>query len=118
MAADFHSGGQSWHANGRFLSRGPFIVDLVNRQVTVDHKPIELPSCAFECLVLLVQKAPEPVSFQDLAQASPGLHLSKIDVQDKARLHIYILKKAFEQNQASSCRIKAVPGYGYWLNTN
>ena len=92
-------------------------MDLIDRIVTINHKTIQLPECAFESLVLLVKNSPKPVSFQDLAQASPSLALSQVDMQDKARMHIYLLKKAFEYNQESSGRVKGVPGYGYWLKT-
>jgi DNA-binding response OmpR family regulator len=117
MASDFHWHGQSWPTKGRFLRKGPFILDLVDHWVAINKKTIELPACAFECLAMLVRNSPKPVSFQDLAQSSPGFRLSKVDIQDRARMHIYILKKALEHNQESSCRIKAVPGYGYWLKT-
>jgi DNA-binding winged helix-turn-helix (wHTH) protein len=117
MTSNFHLNRGSWPVNERYLHRGLFTLDLVNRWALVNNKTIQLPRCAFECLVLLVRNSPKPVSFQDLAQASPGLPLSQVDIQDKARLHIYILKRAFERNQESSCRIKAVPGYGYWLKT-
>jgi DNA-binding response OmpR family regulator len=117
MTSDFQPSGQFRPVNERFLRKGPFVLDLVDHCVTINHKTIQLPICAFESLVLLVQSSPKPVSFQDLAQTSPGNNLSKVDIQDKARLHIYILKKAFEQNLESRYRIKAVPGYGYWIRT-
>lgn len=117
MTSDFHLSGRYWPVSSRFLRRGTFIIDLVNQQVTINNKQIQLPGCAFECLVLLVRNSPKPVSFVDLAQATPGPLLSQVDIQDKARLHIYILKTVFEHNQESSSRIRAVPGYGYWLKT-
>jgi DNA-binding response OmpR family regulator len=118
MTSEFHLNSQFWPANERFIKRGPFTLDLLERLVIYNQKPIRLPQCAFECLVLLVRNSPKPVSFLDLAQASPGLQLSQLDIQDRARMHIYILKKSLENNQESSRRIKAIPGFGYWLNIN
>jgi DNA-binding winged helix-turn-helix (wHTH) protein len=108
---------QSRWGFGRYLRRGAFILDLVEQCAIVNQKSIQIPRCVFECLVMLVRNSPNPVSFQDLAQASPGLALSQVDLQDHARMHIYILKKAFELNQENSRRIQAVPGVGYKLKT-
>lgn len=117
MASHLEPKWQSQWGYGRYLRRGAFILDLVDQCAIVNKKPIQIPRCVFECLVLLVQNSPKPVSFQDLAQASSGLALSQVDMQDHARMHIYILKKAFELNQESSRRIQAVPGVGYKLKT-
>jgi DNA-binding winged helix-turn-helix (wHTH) protein len=117
MASNLDPNGQSRWGYGRYLRRGAFILDLVDQCAIVNQKAIQIPRCVFECLVMLVRNSPNPVSFQDLAQASSGLALSQVDVQDHARMHIYILKKAFELNQESSRRIQAVPGVGYKIKT-
>jgi DNA-binding winged helix-turn-helix (wHTH) protein len=117
MASNLDPNWQSRWGFERYLKRGAFILDLVDHCAIVNQKAIQIPRCVFECLVMLVRNSPNPVSFQDLAQASSGLTLSQVDLQDHARMHIYILKKAFEQNQESSRRIQAVPGVGYKLKT-
>jgi DNA-binding response OmpR family regulator len=101
----------------RFLCRGPFTIDLQDQSTLLGDKPVLLPPCTFDYLVTLVKNSPEPVSYQTLVIAAQGQQLPRLEAQDLARAHIYMLRRAIEENHQAPQFIMAVPGFGYKLVT-
>jgi DNA-binding response OmpR family regulator len=101
--------------SSRFLSTGPFSLDLHTRQASFQDKALVLPPCAFDYLVTLIRNAPHPVSYQDLVFQSQGYHLGRLEAQDLARCRVYLLRKVIEPAQEAPQFILAVSGFGYRL---
>lgn len=99
----------------RFLIKGPFLLDLETRSTQFNDRRITLPPCAFNCLVILVQHSPEPVSYQALVQDSLGIRLSRLEAQDYARWRIERLREAIEPHQLENRFFRSVAGFGYRL---
>lgn len=100
---------------GRYLQRGAFTLDLQEQRILMKNRSIQLPPCTFDYMVTLVQRAPRAISYQQLVSASQGNRLSRLESQDLARMRIYLLRKAIEENVNDPVYIRAVPGYGYRL---
>jgi DNA-binding response OmpR family regulator len=115
MTFSFNRKSQPAPRPGRFLNRGPFTVDLQEERIVLQGKTIQLPPCTFEYLVTLINRSPEAVSYQQLVTSSQGYRLSRLEAQDMARMRIYLLRKAIEDNVNDPDYILAVPGFGYRL---
>jgi DNA-binding response OmpR family regulator len=99
----------------RFIEMGPFSLALELRQVCLNDQVVPLPNCAFDYLSALLRHAPDPVSFEALVEEAQGCKLDKIAAQDLARLHIFQLRQALEENPLQPVYILSVPGTGYRL---
>jgi DNA-binding response OmpR family regulator len=115
MTFSFNRKSQPAPRPGRFLNRGPITLDLQEERIALNGKTIKLPPCTFEYMVTLVRNYPEAVSYQQLVTASQGYCLSRLVAQDLARMRIYLLRKAIEQNVNNPHYILAEPGFGYRL---
>jgi DNA-binding response OmpR family regulator len=100
---------------GRFLKRGPFMLDLHANAVLLKDRYIQVPPCTFSYLATLARHAPHPVSYQKLVLESQGHTVSRLESQDMARAHIYMLRETIGDEQLKPGYIFAVPGYGYRL---
>lgn len=100
----------------RFLQKGPFTIDLYSQRTLVEEKYIQLPPCTFDYLVTLLRHSPKPVSYQQLVSDSQGYQLPRLESQDLARMRVYMLRKALEENRQNAGCIHAVAGYGYRLD--
>jgi DNA-binding response OmpR family regulator len=101
---------------GRFLTRGPFTLDLHTHMILLEERQIQVPPCTFSYLVTLARSAPQPVSYQKLVSDSQGRALSRLESQDMARVRVYMLRKAIGDEQINPSYIVAVSGFGYRLN--
>jgi DNA-binding response OmpR family regulator len=99
----------------RFIELGPFSLDLELRHVCLNNQVVPLPNCTFDYLAALLRHAPDPVSFEALVEETQGCKLDKIAAQDLARLHIFQLRQALEENPLQPVYVLSVPGIGYRL---
>jgi two-component system KDP operon response regulator KdpE len=99
----------------RFIEIGPYSLDLELRQVCLNDQVVPLPNCTFAYLASLLRHAPDPASFEALVEEAQGCKLDKIAAQDLARLHIFQLRQALEEDPLQPVYILSVPGIGYRL---
>ncbi len=116
MAKPYHVRKFKMKDTSHILCVGPFKLDLSEHQAELDGKKMMLPPCAYEYLVTLIRNSPHPVSYQNLVLDSQGYQLGRLEAQDLARCHIYLLRKVVEPNPQSPKYILAVAGYGYRLS--
>jgi DNA-binding response OmpR family regulator len=101
--------------DGHILQRGPFWMDTQNQTFSLHGEPVDLPPCAFACLEALMRRAPQPVSYDQLAVESLGIKLGQLEAQDYCRWRILRLREAIELNPVKPIYIVTVPGWGYRL---
>ncbi len=99
----------------RYLQRGPFILDLHARYVTLNDRTISLSPTAFDYLVTLVRHSPEPVSYETLVLEAQGYRPTAIEARDMARWRIHELRKALEEDPRQPQYIITVRSQGYRL---
>jgi len=105
----------SGNQDGGLITAGPLLVDKQNRRALLNNKILPVPTCAFSYLETLARYSPEPVSYRTLVLESEQVDLDPIETQDLARLYIYILRKAVEEDSRKPKIISAVDGCGYKL---
>ena len=94
------------------ISFGRFRLDLSQRQLVRDGKPVQLGSRALDILCALASAKGEVVSKDDLmTQVWPGLVVEENNIQ----VHVSALRKALDEGGSSQTRLLTVPGRGYRL---
>jgi len=94
------------------ISFGRFRLDLSQRQLVRDGKPVQLGSRALDILCVLASAKGEVVSKDDLmTQVWPGLVVEENNIQ----VHVSALRKALDEGATSQTRLLTVPGRGYRL---
>jgi DNA-binding response OmpR family regulator len=82
----------------RFLKRGPLLLDLHTRHVSLNERSISLPPSTFDYLATLVRHSPQPVSYETLVLESQGYQgLSRIEAKEITRWQIHEIRKALEE---------------------
>ena len=89
-----------------------FSLDLSQRQLVRDGKPVQLGSRALDILCVLASAKGEVVTKDDLmTQVWPGLVVEENNIQ----VHVSALRKALDEGGSSQTRLLTVPGRGYRL---
>lgn len=101
----------------RFLQRGPFVLDLQARLLSLEGAYIPLSPTNFDYLVVLLRHAPRPVSYQVLVREAQGYDVSLIEAREMTRWRIHELRKAIEKDSKSPKFLVTVRGNGYKLMT-
>lgn len=99
----------------RFLQRGPFVLDLHARHVTIDGEYIALSPTNFDYLVTLVRHAPNPVTYEALVRESQGYDVTLVEAREMARWRIHELRKAIEKDSKNPQYLITIRGSGYKL---
>lgn len=99
----------------RFLQRGPFVLDLHARHLTVDGEYVRLSPTNFDYLVTLVRHSPNTVTYQVLVRESQGYDVSLYEAREMSRWRIHELRKAIEKDSSSPKYLITVRGSGYKL---
>jgi len=99
----------------RFLQRGPFVLDLQARLLSLDGQYVPLSPTNFDYLVALVRHAPQPVSYQVLVREAQGYDVSLVEAREMTRWRIHELRKAIEEDSKSQKYLITVRGSGYKL---
>jgi DNA-binding response OmpR family regulator len=99
----------------RFLQRGPFVLDLHARHLTVDGRYISLSPTNFDYLVTLVRHAPNTVTYRVLVREAQGYDLTLVEAREMSRWRIHELRKAIEADSKNPKYLITVRGSGYKL---
>ncbi len=102
----------------RFLSRGQLIIDLQARAVTFGSQVLSLPPTAFDYLVVLAQRSPGVVAYQDLVAAAQGFQADRREAIELNKYHIHVLRDALEPDPRKPQHILNVRGVGYRLSVD
>ncbi|KRA64066.1 hypothetical protein ASD79_21110 [Caulobacter sp. Root655] len=91
---------------------GPFRLLTAQRALLRDGRPVRLGGRAFDILTLLVERAGQLVSRQDLAlRAWPDTHV----IDGTLTVHVAALRRALDDGLAGTRYIVNTPGQGYAL---
>jgi TolB-like protein len=92
------------------ISFGRFRLDLAQRELRRDNKPVRLGSRARDILCLLASAGGAVVSKDEvMARVWPGV----VVAENNLRVHIRALRKALEEDEDGESCIVTVPGRGY-----
>src|ERR1700752_912180 len=96
--------------NGRAISFGPFLLLAEQRILLAGRQPVRLGSRAFDILVLLVERAGEIVSKEELiARAWPRTFVEDANL----KMQISALRRALGDGQGGNRYVLTVVGRGY-----
>ncbi len=100
----------------RYLKRGPLVLDLHTRHVSLNEHSISLPPSTFDYLATLVRHSPQPVSYDTLVLESQGYQgLSRIEAKEITRWQMHEIRKALEEDARHPRFIITVRDVGYRL---
>jgi DNA-binding response OmpR family regulator len=99
----------------RFLSKGPFKLDLLERHATLRGEYIAVNGIYFDYLVTLLRHAPKAVGYKTLVKESQRYDASFVEARDMARWRIHELRKAIEKDIGQPQYLLTVRGTGYRL---
>jgi DNA-binding response OmpR family regulator len=102
----------------RFIKRGPLVLDLHARRLTVDEQVINLPPTSFDYLLVLARHAPDVVDYQTLVAEAQGYQAEVRDAQELTKWHIHQLRQAFDKDTQNPSYLINVRGKGYRLVTD
>jgi DNA-binding response OmpR family regulator len=105
----------SAHENQKFLERGNLRIYLANRKAFLEGNELDLPPSAFDYLVCLARRAPQPVSYEDLTLEVQGYRLGRNEARQIARWQIYQLRQAIESDADQPQYVLNQRGFGYRL---
>lgn len=87
-------------------------LNLANREASLDDEPLELTATEFQVLKVLIEKAGELISRDDLTQIALNRRLT---LYDRAiDMHVSNVRKKIGTRKDGSPRIKTVRGAGYF----
>src|SRR5262245_25833292 len=91
---------------------GRFRLDLGQRKLAREGKPVQLGSRALDILCVLASAKGEVVSKDELmARVWPGIVVEENNIQ----VHVSALRKALDEGTAGQSYLVTVPGRGYRL---
>ena len=100
----------------RYLKRGPLVLDLHTRAVSMAERKIQLPPSTFDYLATLVRHSPQPVSYDTMVLESQGYQgLSRIESKEITRWQVHEIRKALEEDVRHPRVIITVRDVGYRL---
>jgi len=99
----------------RFMKRGPLVLDLHARRLTIDEQVINLPPTSFDYLLVLARHAPDVVDYQTLVAEAQGYQAEARDAQELTKWHIHQLRQAFDKDTQNPSYLINVRGKGYRL---
>ena len=100
----------------RFLKRGPLLLDLHTRRVSLTERSVSLPPSTFDYLATLVRHSPQPVTYDTLVLESQGYQgLSRIEAKEITRWQIHEIRKALEEDVRHPRIVITIRDVGYRL---
>ena len=100
----------------RFLTKGPFELDLHARHVTLNGQYIPVTGIYFDYLVTLLRYSPKAVAYVTLVKETQGYDVAIAEARDLARWRIHELRKLIEADPEQPRYILTVRGTGYRLS--
>jgi len=105
-------------ADGRYLVRGVFTLDLHTHRATINHRVIDLPPTSFDYLLVLARHSPHVVDFQTLVSEAQGYESTVREAQELTKWHVHQIRGAVEVNPRKPYHLINVRGKGYRLVVN
>ena len=102
--------------SSRYISRGPFIIDLQTRKVENRNGALDLPPATFEYFLVLFRHAPEIVKYQTLENEAQGYPVEFTEARELSRWHIHVIRQIIEIDPRNPKYLLNVRGIGYQLN--
>lgn len=102
----------------RYLKRGPLILDLHTKRLTMNEQVINLPPTSFDYLLVLARHAPDVVDYQTLITEAQGYRADAREAQELTKWHIHQLRQAIEKDVRNPSYLINVRGMGYRLVTD
>ncbi|MBL8103806.1 MAG: response regulator transcription factor, partial [Anaerolineales bacterium] len=99
----------------RFIKRGPIVLDLHTRRITINEETFSLPPTSFDYLLVLARHAPNVVDYQTLVAEAQGYQAEMRDAQELTKWHIHQLRQAFDKDTQNPKYLINVRGKGYRL---
>jgi DNA-binding response OmpR family regulator len=102
----------------RFIKRGPLVLDLHTKRLTVNEQVIPLPPTSFDYLLVLARHSPDVVNYQTLVAEAQGYQADPREAQELTKWHIHQLRQAVDSDENSPSYLINVRGVGYRLITD
>jgi DNA-binding response OmpR family regulator len=102
----------------RFIKRGPLVLDLHTKRLTINEQVIPVPPTSFDYLLVLARHTPDVVNYQTLVAEAQGYQADLREAQELAKWHIHQLRQAIEQDTHNPAVLINVRGTGYRLVTD
>lgn len=102
----------------RFIKRGPLVLDLHTKRLTINEQIIPVPPTSFDYLLVLARHTPDVVNYQTLVAEAQGYQAELREAQELAKWHIHQLRQAIEQDTHNPAVLINVRGTGYRLVTD
>ncbi len=99
----------------RFIKRGPLVLDLHTKRLTVNEQVISLPPTSFDYLLVLARHTPDVVDYQTLVAEAQGYQADAREAQELTKWHIHQLRQAIEKDARNPSYLINVRGMGYRL---
>lgn len=100
-------------AAGETFGSGKLMVDLDQRSVTVDGRPVDLTVLEFRLLAALARRSPRPVDLDSLVSAAWGEAAE--GGFEQVKHHIWALRRKLEADPGNPQHLVTVRGVGYRL---
>ena len=100
---------------GRFLQRGPLIVDFLRHVITFDDQLLELSPTEFNLLAYLISEAPRVIPPQELVREVQGYESEQWEASETVRYHIYRIRQKIKAVNKKTNIIHTVRGIGYTI---
>jgi DNA-binding response OmpR family regulator len=97
----------------RYLRRGPFVLDLHARRLTIGDRTVNLPPTSFDYLLVLVRHSPGMVDYQTLVAEAQGYQADLREAQEVAKWHVHHIRRAIESDPHVPQYLINVRGKGY-----
>lgn len=98
---------------GRYLQKGPLLIDLYRREATLNEAPLDLTAGEYDLLLCLAQNAPRVMDPQEVVQKTRGFECSLHEARELIRWQIYLLRQKVEADPSVPKYIINVRGQGY-----
>jgi DNA-binding response OmpR family regulator len=105
-------------ADGRFVRRGPWRIDLMRHIITLEGQLLELTPTEFDLLAYMVGEAPRVISHQELASEVQGYECDFWEDTNTTRYHIHNIRTKLQDATGRTDLIRTVRGVGYAVTDN
>ena len=92
---------------------GTLAINVFQRQVRVNGRPVQLTPTEFEILRCLLNNAGRALSYRSLARQVQGYECSSAEARELLKVHIHNLRKKIEPTPEKPAHILNVRGFGY-----
>lgn len=99
----------------RFYKVGELTLDLKACRAVFGTRVLEIAPTSFQYLVVLAQRAPQVVGYQELVQAAQNFSANPVEARELTKWHIHALRQSLEPDPANPRYLLNVRGKGYRL---